>query len=35
VYYHRDYYDAGSMLYEHIPLMGYAIRKIKKKVGAK
>lgn len=35
VYYHRDYYDAGSMLYEHIPLMGFAIRKIKKKVGAK
>lgn len=35
VYYHRDYYDAGSMLYEHIPVMGYAIRRIKKKVGAK
>ena len=35
VYYQRDYFDAGSMLYEHIPVMGYAIRKIKKKVGAK
>ena len=35
VYYQRDYFDAGSMLYEHIPLMGFAIRKIKKKVGAK
>jgi hypothetical protein len=35
VYYHRDYFDAGSMLYEHIPLMGFAIRQIKKKVGAK
>ena len=35
VYYHRDYFDAGSMLYEHIPVMGFAIRRIKKKVGAK
>ena len=35
VYYHRDYFDAGSMLYEHIPVMGFAIRQIKKKVGAK
>ncbi|HSC66862.1 MAG TPA: nuclear transport factor 2 family protein [Cellvibrio sp.] len=34
VYYHRDYFDAGSMLYEHIPLMGFAIRRVKKKVGA-
>lgn len=35
VYYHRDYFDAGSMLYEHIPVMGFAIRTIKKRVGAK
>ncbi|WP_331347079.1 nuclear transport factor 2 family protein [Cellvibrio sp. UBA7661] len=35
VYYHRDYFDAGSMLYEHLPVMGFAIRQIKKKVGAK
>lgn len=35
VYYQRDYFDAGSMLYEHIPVMGFAIRQIKKKVGAK
>lgn len=35
VYYHRDYFDAGAMLYEHIPVMGFAIRQIKKKVGAK
>lgn len=34
VYYHRDYFDVGSMLYEHIPLMGFAIRRVKKKVGA-
>lgn len=35
VYYHRDYYDAGSMLYEHLPLMGFAIRRVKKRIGAK
>ncbi len=35
VYYHRDYYDAGSMLYEHLPLMGFAIRRLKKRIGAK
>ena len=34
IYYHRDYFDAGSMLYEHIPLIGFAIRRVKKKVGA-
>ena len=34
VYYHRDYFDAGAMLYEHIPLMGFAIRQVKKSVGA-
>jgi hypothetical protein len=34
VYYHRDYFDAGSMLYEHIPLMGYVIERVKKRVGA-
>lgn len=25
VYRHRDYFDAGAMLYEHLPLMGCAI----------
>lgn len=35
VYYHRDYYDAGSMLYEHLPVMGFAIRQVKKRIGAK
>jgi hypothetical protein len=31
VIYHRDYLDAGAMLYEHIPLLGSAIRFIKKR----
>jgi len=25
----RDYYDAGEMLYEHLPLLGWAIRCVK------
>lgn len=33
VYYHRDYFDAGAMLYEQIPLLGFLIRKIKQRVG--
>ena len=28
---HRDYFDVGSMLYEHLPLIGYGISWIKKK----
>lgn len=27
--YHRDFFDAGQLLYEHIPVIGWAIRKIK------
>ncbi|HSC66058.1 MAG TPA: nuclear transport factor 2 family protein [Cellvibrio sp.] len=33
VYYHRDYYDAGAMLYEQVPLLGGIIRHIKQQVG--
>lgn len=29
--YHRDYIDMGQMLYEHIPVLGAAIRFIKKR----
>lgn len=32
VYYHRDYFDLGAMLYEHLPLLGAIIRKIKNKL---
>lgn len=32
IYYHCDYYDAGALLYEHIPLLGWAIKKVKSKV---
>lgn len=29
---HRDYVDAGALLYEHIPLMGSSIRWLKKRL---
>ncbi|MEW9678073.1 nuclear transport factor 2 family protein [Pseudomonas sp. TE50-2] len=29
VYFHQDFFDAGALLYEHIPLMGGAIRWLK------
>ena len=29
VYHHRDYFDAGALLYENLPLMGTAIRWLK------
>ncbi|CAH6834395.1 putative transcriptional regulator [Vibrio chagasii] len=31
VIYHRDYLDVGSMLYEHIPVLGCVIKSIKKR----
>lgn len=31
VIYHRDYLDVGAMLYEHIPVLGSAVRFIKKR----
>lgn len=30
VYYHRDYFDLGNMLYENIPVLGSLVRQIKK-----
>jgi hypothetical protein len=32
VYRHRDYFDAGSLLYEHLPLLGPAIRWLKRRL---
>jgi limonene-1,2-epoxide hydrolase len=29
---HRDYFDAGALLYEHIPLLGRGIRFIRERV---
>ncbi len=30
--YHRDYFDLGAMLYEHIPGVGYILKKIKQRM---
>ncbi|MAD16508.1 MAG: transcriptional regulator [Alteromonadaceae bacterium] len=32
--YQRDYYDLGSMLYEHVPLIGSVIKFIKKRLAS-
>ena len=32
IYFHQDYYDAGAMLYEHIPLLGRVVEKIKQRM---
>jgi hypothetical protein len=32
VYQHRDYFDAGAMLYEHLPLMGRVIAWLKRRL---
>lgn len=32
IYVHRDYFDAGAMLYEHLPVIGMVIRFVKKRV---
>ncbi|WP_412971124.1 nuclear transport factor 2 family protein [Glaciecola sp. MF2-115] len=33
IYYHRDYYDLGQMVYENVPLLGRIIKSIKRKLG--
>ena len=33
VYYHRDYFDLGAMLYEHLPLIGWLIKKLRIRLG--
>lgn len=33
VSYHHDFFDLGSMLYEHIPLLGRIVKGIKRRIG--
>lgn len=33
VFYHRDYFDLGAMVYENVPLLGVLIRSIKTRLG--
>ncbi len=32
VYRHRDYFDAGALLYEHLPILGAIIRWLKRRL---
>lgn len=32
VFYHRDYFDGGELLYEHLPLMGALIKTLKNRM---
>ena len=32
VTYHRDYFDMGEFIYEHVPVLGWTIKKIKNKL---
>lgn len=32
IYFHEDVYDLGQMLYEHIPLLGTAVKGLKKRL---
>ena len=33
IYYHRDYFDMGAMVYEQLPVLGPVVRKIKQRLG--
>lgn len=33
VFYHRDYFDLGAMLYENLPLFGGFVKRIKRRLG--
>lgn len=32
VFYHRDFFDGGQLLYEHVPLLGSVIQKLKQRM---
>ena len=34
IFYHRDYFDLGAMLYENVPVLGGLIRGIKKRMSS-
>lgn len=33
IYYHRDYFDMGAMVYENLPLLGRVVQTIKQRLG--
>ncbi len=32
IFYHEDFYDMGAMIYQHIPLLGWAVKKINTRI---
>ncbi|SDK12041.1 nuclear transport factor 2 family protein [Microbulbifer yueqingensis] len=32
IHYHEDFYDMGAMVYEHVPLLGAVVRRIKSRM---
>ena len=32
VVYHRDYFDMGEFVYEHVPIVGFLVRQVKKRL---
>lgn len=32
IYWHRDYYDLGEMIYQHVPLIGRVVRFLKERL---
>jgi hypothetical protein len=34
IYFHEDYYDLGAMLYQHIPVIGFLIRLVNRRLSA-
>jgi len=32
VVYHRDYFDVGAMVYEHVPVVRFFVRQVKKRL---
>ncbi len=34
VVFHQDYYDLGAMVYQHVPVLGFAVRKVNQKLKA-
>ncbi|MBM88033.1 MAG: transcriptional regulator [Gammaproteobacteria bacterium] len=33
IYYHRDYFDLGALVYENVPILGRIVSKIKRRLG--
>lgn len=32
IYYHEDIYDMGQMIYEHVPVVGWAVKRLRKRL---